>query len=263
MRIAISCLCLLGMLAPGTTCFPLQQQTSVPTQRTTLGMTITTPTSDQTVGQGTVLQIRWIASNLTGQPAAAEVWVESRTDLSRTTLESGFEVDGTTSHTSTWNTSSAAAGLYVIYGGLATPDRTVDATAPGQITVNARPTFAFTQPTTDQTLANNATLTLAWTGSDPENAGQATIGLDPVNATPDPNHTSGDEMFIKDVTLSTDNVAASFDWNVTDLNGAMVPDGTYVLFALVGDDVNPDRPVDAGVQITIQTPGPSQQQGEG
>jgi len=83
-------------------------------------------------------------------------------------------------------------------------------------------------------------------GSDAEDAGTFTIGLDP-----DTDHASGNEVFIHEGTLTTDAGNDSFSWEGDDLAGDLVAAGTYHLFAFVGDTFVTDHPVEAGVQITV------------
>jgi flagellar hook assembly protein FlgD len=235
---------------PGATCIPLVQiPQDQPTPPTGFGVTVLSPPIDGTVPQGAVLDIRWTALNNTGLSATAKVVVESRKDLSQTVLAESVTVSGSLTTTTQWNTSAFADGTYVAYVYLSTSEQTSSAASPGKITVDVPPTFKFTEPTENASLAQDQTLTIGWNGSDPEANGKVTIGLDL-----DADHTSGNELFLHEATLGKDASDDSFDWDGKDLTGNTVDPGTYNLFALVSDDVNPERGVDAGIQITVEAP---------
>lgn len=242
---------LLAWLGQGMTCLPLTSSDAYSTPPTTLGVAIETPTADGTVGQGTTVEIRWSLYNGTGRTATARLYVESRVDLSQDVLVDLADISGSRSFTTNWDTTDLPAGLYIIYAEITVGTTTRSLTAPGQITIDAAPTFAFTEPTERTEFAEGDTLTIGWSGFDPEGDGYVTLGLDP-----DFDHTSGDEVFIGEGPLPSDDEEeeSTYDWNGTNLSGDDIALGTYELFALVTDDVNEDRFVDAGVQIVVVEP---------
>ena len=104
MRIGLLAVVGLVCLLAGGTCLPIINNTPVPPQGTTLGISILAPTQARTVGEGTPVQIQWAAGNLTGQAASVSLVLESRTNLAQTTLVEGVDVPGTGgSGTFTWD----------------------------------------------------------------------------------------------------------------------------------------------------------------
>jgi flagellar hook assembly protein FlgD len=251
MRTLLLVLLTFGWLTLGATCIPLidQQRNNTTATAIDLGVTIAAPTQAGTVGQGAVVEIRWRVLNDTGQTATASLWVESRVDLTTTTLASDIPVEGTTPIVTPWDTTGFAGGEYVIYAEVHTSSSSTQATGPGRVTIDVPPTFAFTEPTENTTLPDSGAITIGWTGSDPENAGRASLALDE-----DTSHDSGNEVFIHDITLGTDTTTGTFSWTGTDSSNTAVQAGTYNLFATVGDDVNGERFVESGVQLTVPEP---------
>lgn len=251
MRTGLLLMLTLGWLTPGTTCIPLSDEPAeVPPPPTSLGVSVQSPSADATVPQGTVLDIRWTAFNTSGLAGTASLYVESRADLTQTVLVDGVQVTNTDVTTTTsWETTGFAHGVYVIYAVVETSAAAVDATAAGRITIDARPTFEFTQPTEDATLTDEEDVTIGWEGFDPEGSARATIGLDA-----DTDHESGDEIFIHETQLPTEQTEGTFDWGGDNLSGDAVEPGSYNLFALVSDDLNPEQMFDADVRITVPEP---------
>jgi hypothetical protein len=237
----------LSLLIAGGTCLPLVDNTSrEPQAGETLGVAISTPAADRTVAQGTPVEIKWSASNLTGNPATVAVLVESRVDLSRTALLEGLQLAGTgDSGTLTWDT-QGFAGLYAVIGRIETADLQREHTAAGKITVDTAPVFEFTAPTGDVVFdpGANQPLTIAWTGED--ETATARIGLDP-----DTDHDNDNEIFIHEVDLSDQDAASYIEWEGKDLDNADVEPGTYNLFATATDDLNDVVVVEGLGRITV------------
>ena len=247
MRICTLLAVTLGWLLLGATCIPLIQLPPDEAQPgTTLGVAIQLPSADNTVPQGTVIDIQWAGFNSTGTAATAHLLVESRADLTQTLLTDEITIDGRLSTTTQWDTTGFQRGEYVIYARISTADTTQTATGEGHITIDAQPTFAFTEPTQDATYDGSSDLTIGWEGFDPEGSGRITLALDA-----DTDHESGNEVFIHEDTLTEASQTGSFDWNGEDQTGDTVSAGTYHLYAVVADDVNDDQTIDAGVQITV------------
>ena len=87
MRIAVLLTAVGAWMLSGASCRPLLDNTSDPAAKpTTLTLLIQSPSSNATVGQGASVPITWTAYNATGQTATIDVYVESRTDLTQTTV---------------------------------------------------------------------------------------------------------------------------------------------------------------------------------
>lgn len=247
-----------GCLALGATCLPLNDFTAREIDTgTTLAITLLEPTAAVTVPQKTELSIKWTASNVTGDPAAASIILESRTDLSQTALVADQALTKTgESGEVMWNT-QGYSGPYSIIARVQTATKSAEDKSAGLITVDPEPHFEFTAPAADveytQGLDPAETLTITWVSSD--NAATARIGLDP-----DADHVSvggedeeRNEVYLTQITLPTTSEAGSLEWAGTDESDAAVPskDEAYYLFAVVSDGVNPDFVVNAPARIKV------------
>lgn len=236
-----------GLLALllGNTCLPLIDnvtRTPADVDSTTLSIVIVSPSTDTSVPQGSTVVIRWTAANLTGETATVSLTVESRRDLSVTTLVADAPADGTDGlREYSWETGDFS-GEYVLRAELATPSQTASATADGRVTVDPPPTFNFTGPTTDQSIDLGESpvreVTISWIGGD--NNGTARIGIDP-----DLDHGDGgdNEVFIRQIELPDPSSEGTLDWDGTDENGDAVDADSYYVFALLSDGINPDQTV--------------------
>ncbi len=273
-------------LALGGTCLPLVDniaREALPGE--TLSISLAEPSQERTLAQGTPVTIKWSAANLTAESATITFLAESRQDLSRTELPGGLSLDGTGgSDTVVWDTTSFK-GPYVVMARIQAGADWREASAAGQITVDAAPSFAFTAPAASVTFDPNEdeTLAIEWTAAD--ESATLRIGLDP-----DTDHQNGDEIFIHEVQLSasasdetpageepatenakrrltwqdqgtedpnatpTDPNQGTLAWTGNDSGGQAVAAGTYNLFATLSDEVNEVLTVDAPGQITIPEP---------
>ncbi len=184
-------------LVVGGTCLPLVDNTvRAPAQGTVLSMALTIQsvdanTPDVNVPAGHLVQISWVAGNLTGDPATVTLLVESRTDLTRTTLVSDVAVAGTGgSGEVTWNT-TGFSGPYVVYGQIQTAGRFVEKRTPGMITVSPASTTAFTAPAADAAVARGQTalqpVAISWVARGRKGSAavvEASAPADAVSATP-------------------------------------------------------------------------------
>jgi flagellar hook assembly protein FlgD len=273
----------LGTLLIGGTCQPFTDTLArTPVAGQTLSITLSTPAKDATIAQGTPAKIEWQAANLTGAAGTATFRLESRVDLSQTNLPDSIDVGATgASGTLTWDTSNFV-GAYAIIGRIQAGSDTREATAAGRITVDTPPILEFTAPAGDVTYDPNkdGTLAIEWQAHDESATGR--LGLDL-----DTDHTSGNETFIHDFTVTEPNspsstggstsegtgtakrrgtwrdnpgtsepelVADSFKWDGKDSSGTALAPGTYNLFASVTDNVNVVLYVDGLGQITIPKP---------
>jgi len=121
----------------GATCLPIideSQHTPVP--GTSLAIAIVSPTQALTVAPGKLVNIGWTAANLTGEPATVSILLESRTDLSRTTLLADSPLDGTGgSGEFVWDT-SGFSGPYSIIVTVQTADSSAQDTSAALVTVS-------------------------------------------------------------------------------------------------------------------------------
>lgn len=249
MRIAVLLTAVGAWMLSGASCRPLLDNTSDPAAKpTTLTLLIQSPSSNATVGQGASVPITWTAYNATGQTATIDVYVESRTDLTQTTVADDISLTaGSLTQTSYWDTTGLPGGEYVVYAAITAGADTQTQKAAGRITIDEFPAFEFTEPAEDATYTHGSdALKISWSASDPEGTGTVTVGLDS-----DSDPENGNELFIYEGTITADESESSFDWDGQDLLSEDVAPGVYNLFALVGDAVNPERPVQAGRQITV------------
>ena len=248
MRIAILVAAALSMLLVGGTCLPLVDTINnrvIDPDGRKLAIALRQPTSAETLAGGETLSILWTGSNLTGDTATVSISVESRDDLSRTTLVSGIAFVGTSDGGEyRWDT-TGFSGPYAIILRIATANTSYEETGPELITIDAPPTFAFRQPTADVTFESGDSVTIAWFGGD-DGATTAEIGLDP-----DGNHTTGNEVIIHEPNLPNPAAFDSFEWTGNDSSGSSIDHGTYYLYATVSDEINPEIIVESDVLITI------------
>lgn len=237
MRLKLLSLTVVMLAVLGATCVPLIDNTPATpnSPATSLALTFVEPSRDRSVPQGTRVTIRWQAINTGATAGSVEIYIESRTDLSRITLAASISVRGSTgTNTLEWDTSGLAAGEYSIRGMIVTSGQTREALAAGRITINTAPSLRFTEPTALVTLMPRDTTTIGWSVNDDAGGGRIRLGVDP-----DLDHGSGNELFILQRDLASGDRADTFTWDGNDTAGTRVPDNTYNLFALVEDDVNP------------------------
>ncbi len=216
-----------------------------------LGVSVLTPSASRTVPQGTVVAIDWTASNLTDEIATVSVFVESRTDLTRTILVGGERIDaGTATRTAIWNTADFPGGSYSIRAEISSDSLRGEATAPGRITIDQRPEFAFAAPFVDTALPTDGGdddfISIRWSGSDREGGATVRLSIDP-----DLDHDSGNEIEILERDLPDDAQVDSFDWNGNNSDNTRVASATYNLFAVIDDDVNPDLVVRGLAKLVV------------
>jgi flagellar hook assembly protein FlgD len=236
----------LGLLMAAS-CQPQDQTDREPVaEGELLGISVNTPSEDRTVPQGTPVELQWSASNLTEDDAFVSLILESRTDLTRTTLLDRQPMENTGETNSlTWDTTNYK-GPYAVIARIEAGGLSSEHTGAGIVTVNAAPTFAFTAPTESTTflIGNDNKLTIAWTGGDEEATAQ--IGLDTDDA-----HDSGNEVFIHNATLTDPAGPGSIEWEGDDVGGDQVASGRYNLFAKVSDDLNDVKYVDSPARLTV------------
>jgi flagellar hook assembly protein FlgD len=262
MRYGILVALAVSWLLVGATCFPLidldQEQDVV--SGTTLAVAVIKPSADREVPQVSTVEIEWTAANLTGSEAVVTILVRGGEHFEETILEGGLRLSEVgSSGTVTWDTKDFEGGVYRVVARIEAGGDTEEATAPGRITINASPTFDFTEPTADADLVEQpdpndpnappepASITIRWTAFDPDGDATAEIRLDPIdpNAPNEVDHESGDEITIADVTISRTEGFESLEWDGTDASGERVEAGHYYLLAVVSDDLNGERIVEA------------------
>ncbi len=260
--IVLGCV-LLGIL--GGTCVPLIDETTrTAAPGNLLAVSIKKPDADRRVAPGAEVVIDWAAANVTGEAGVLSLLVESRRDLLRTVLLADVAVGSQgASGTYSWDT-TGFSGPYVIYGRLVTASRTVEERATGIITVDTAPLFVFEEPKSNVTFTLGQSpvkpVNLAWTGRD-ENAAYR-VGLDRDTDhgafEDDPNGTGRNEIILTTGTITTAQSDGSFSFEGKDRSGRDVPEGTYFIFAIVNDGVNPDLVVEAQGRLTVNKVEPNQ-----
>ena len=219
-------------------------------QASRLGVTVRSPSVDASVPAGTDVSIGWSASNRTGETGTASVLVEDLDTLTRTTIADGLSVTGSTGQVSTtWDTAGFDAGTYRIRVRVEAGALSREATAVGRITIDSAPTFAFTRPTSNQTLPDADPLEIAWSGIDPESDARVDLFVDP-----DSTDSTDNRIEILSNRLlndSADDDEQTFDWNGRSTSNERVDAGTYSLIAVVDDEVNDPLTVVLGFTITV------------
>ncbi len=261
MRIRVLVLSVCSLALSGATCIPLidlDAPDKQPAQGRQIGVAVLQPAADRTVTSGTIVEVEWTASNLTGSEAVASVILRSRADLSEIILAGGVRVTSSSTHqTLDWDTSEFDAGSYDVVVRMTAGTESTEDVSDGTITVNAAAAFDFTQPTTDVTLAApdpNAPSTdpapsvvIRWTANDPESDSMLSIELDP-----DANHASGNEEILVTRTINNSAGFDSFTWTGNDAGGTRVDGGVYNLYARITDSFGTNRIVESGVQVTVE-----------
>ncbi|TWT40373.1 flagellar basal body rod modification protein [Phycisphaerae bacterium RAS1] len=249
MRIALVSLVAGFWLLTGSTCGPLLNlsETQTPSPNT-VAIAVLTPTEDVSIPEGSVLPIRWSASNNQDATALATIFVESREDLTRTNLVSGVTVTTTlTDQMVTWNTKSFAPGVYSIGAEITVDTTTRTTVAPGKATLDAAPTFSFTEPAAAVNLPDGGTVNIAWTGGDASGNGKLVLAIDV-----DSDHGNGNETTILEQDLPEEAEEDSFEWDGKNSADAKVDAGTYNLFARLSDVVNAESTVNGLATITVE-----------
>lgn len=272
MRTIVLALLALTVALAGGSCLPLVDTTrSAPETSRTMAIVVSEPDADATVAAETPVRIRWTASNLSGGTGTITLIAESRTDLTRTTLQADVAITGTGGNGEyTWET-TGFSGPYAIYAQLASGGELAEAQAAGLVTIDPPATFEFTAPTTDQEFIKGETTSLAISYIGADNDATVTLGLDPDllhgsgssgDADDDDDSKSkriakedtGNEIFIGEIELTSPTATAgTFTWAGKNTGGADVEDGTYYLFASVSDGINSDFIVNGLAQITVST----------
>lgn len=252
----------MALVATGATCFPLidlgRPDIVEPDPPTPLAIAISRPASDREIPEGTSVSIVWTVSNTTGQDAIVDVIVRDRQELANTVIAGGLRVGGGGgSQTTMWDTSDFAGRRFDIIVKARAEDESAEATADGQITVNAAPSFEFTEPFEDVVLgegfvpdpntdSQDPTVTIRWSAGDPEATATAEIFADP-----DSDHESGNEVSLVQRTLPATADFDSFDWDGKNPDAPTDEDVTYTIFARVDDMVNPPQTIEGLATITV------------
>lgn len=221
----------------------------------TLGITVQAPSRTRVVPSGSKIDVQWVVGNVAGGDAIVDVLARSREDFTETIIEGGIRVTQSGQvRTTIWDTKDFPRGEYGLRVKARAGDQESEADASGAITIDEAPSFVFTEPFEDTELADldpnddsdALEIVIRFSAGDPEGAATARIGIDP-----GPVHTSGNEIFIAEVSLAVDETLESVTWDGTDLTGANVDPGTYNLFAIVEDGVNEDLIVDGLARVIV------------
>ncbi|RMF82669.1 MAG: hypothetical protein D6744_05825 [Planctomycetota bacterium] len=242
----------------GSGCFPLidlgEEADTPPSPTKLLTVAALRPASDRNVPEGAVVEVEWVASNLTDDEAIATILARDRSDLSDIVLAGGVRVAENGAHqTVSWDTSEFAGRRFSIIVRVTGGGRTEEDIADGEVQVNAAPQFDFTDPFEDTTLEQtdpNSTddpfVTIRWTSVDPDDEAEFDVGVDI-----DEDHTNDNELVLLSGTLPTQSGFDTFDWIGRDTEDQRVDPGAYIVYARVNDGVNPERFVDAPGRIIV------------
>ena len=151
-----------------------------------------------------------------------------------------------------WDTSGVPEGTYYIWGMIydAVNPEVYDV-APGNVTIqecNSPPTIDLSLPSADMTVSQGDSVLIQWTDSDPDNNAYINLARDTDN---DPQNGSGHTWLALTLPEDPDGSGDQYSW---DTSG--VPEGTYYIWGMIYDAVNPEvYDVAPGrVAITIGTP---------
>ncbi len=240
-----------------TSCIPvidLDEDDRVPTPARQLAVAVIQPASDREVPLGTLITIEWSTANLTGDEGVGTVFLRSREDLSETILQGGILItESRTSQSLSWDTAAFADGRYDVIVRVSAGGFDADATSAGEITVNSPPSFSFTEPVSDTTLAPDPDepdgpdeVTIRWTASDPNADASLELFVDP-----DSDHDSGNEITLVERVVTDSAGVDSFTWDATDETDERVDAGTYFLVARISDDINPEQVIESAARLIV------------
>ncbi len=190
-----------------------------------------------TIGQNTSFSIRYTLTD-TDSTNATAAFSYSATDSSG---YSGTPINGAcanapkgTNVTCIWDTTGLASGTYYVFGrAIDTNNNEVKNYAPGQMTINARPTLAITKPNSD-TLLRGTSFAVTYTLADPDNTTTVTLRADV-----DTNPTNGNDLAIATPSGGTSCTNAPEGQNVTcQWETTNLAAGTYYVFGAPNDGVN-------------------------
>lgn len=242
----------------GASCLPFNDRSpALDLTPTTLSISLVAPSGDVTIPQGDTFKVRWSGANLTGSQAVVTLFVRASGEIDGTILEGGALFDGTSLTDSfDWDTTGFPGGSYRITVRVESGTQTKESTSTGAVLIDAPPTFVFTDPVNDVEVPNpdpndpnvSSTVLIRWQAGDADSSGNATAKIE---LDPDTDHTNGNEIEIHSADIPTETAFDSFDFDGTDPNLGEIDEGTYHLFARVGDTVSPDRDVESGITITI------------
>jgi len=114
---------------------------------------------------------------------------------------------------------------------------------------NAPPVFSFLEPQEDISLTQGEPLTIAWSDEDAEDSAFISLAYD---VDDDPANDTNPLWIVQNLPEDSDEEGDTFVWDTTG-----IPAGTYHLWAVINDSVNPPVYVTADVLLTIgeaQTP---------
>lgn len=228
--------------------FPTPEDTDTGIAEVSVSMT--SPSQTRTVPEGTNVDLAWTIFINPVDGATLRALVEARPSLEQTVIfENQALANGSQSGNSEWDTEGFAAGLYVLRLQVLRDGTVIqEARSRGDITVDARPTFEFTQPTANATLELNRSLEFEWVSQDAEAVASVVVGLDP-----DTDFDSGNEVTLTTFTMTAEEETDTLEWRGLDDSGAVVdPNQSYNLFAAITDEVGGDRTINPGIQITIE-----------
>lgn len=197
---------------------------------TTASVRVLAPQSDLSVSGGTPIQVAWLAI-ATSNFASVNVIFDVDNDPNN-----GNEIVGEgnldlATNSTTLDTSLLPAGTYSVGVVLIQANQIVaSGYAPGQVTINQRPTLVFTSPRDNFTFDRNEDTTprfdISWTVNDPDSTISTSIYLDP-DASP-----NGNEILLR---TSDSQTGDSFSFN---LPTKSFDPGTYRILAVVSDGVS-------------------------
>lgn len=149
------------------------------------------------------------------------------------------QLDGTDDQFS-WDPVGVRVGNYTIIATISAPDgQTATAESAAAFTVTtslAVPSLTFTNPgAANVNFVAPGPLNITWT----DNGNAATTAKLRLGLDLDFNHQEGDEIILAtDQDLSADGNNGTFAFTGVDMNGAAVPAGSYVVFAILDDNIN-------------------------
>lgn len=192
---------------------------------------------------GTVVTVRAVRRNNLGEATSPDIILVDSRDAFPDGESDLFE----------WNIAGVRVGSYEISAEINAPDgKSATSVAGGRVVVITAlpvPTLTFVVPGAfDVNFPAGGNVTLSWTDNGPSNTeAKLSLGLDL-----DFDHEEGDEIFLlRDQDLSAEGTTGNFSFTGIDENGAAIPAGTYVVFALLDDGANDPVFVNATGRLII------------
>ncbi len=222
---------------------PAQITVNNPTVDIAPVIAITAPANNIVVTQGDAVTLAWSDDDPDSNATIALYYDTDNSGADGVLIIDSLSEDDTLDSFS-WNTASTAAGTYYIYAIIADSSNSSTVYSNANITidnpnVDQAPLIDITEPASNITVANGASVTISWNDIDPDSNASIALYYDIDN-------TGADGTLIVSG-LEEDSETDSYLWDTTG-----IADGTYFVYAIIDDTNNSSTDYAAG-SITVET----------